>query len=82
MFWKRERDILNEELKKRNLIRRSAFIVEPAKKGQRISDCKIDFRRPGTGIRPDQFELIQDSVLLKDLDKDQMLSFSDISWKK
>ena len=76
------RDILDEELKKRNLIRRSAFIAEPAKKGQRISDCKLDFRRPGTGIRPDQLDLIKDSVLLKDLDKDQMLSLSDISWKK
>lgn len=76
------RDLLDEELVKRNLIRRSTFLVEPAKKGQRISDCKLDFRRPGTGIRPDQFELIKDSILLKDLDKDHMLCFSDILWKK
>lgn len=76
------RNLLDEELVKRNLIRRSTFLAKPAKKGQRISDCKLDFRRPGTGIRPDQFELIKDSILLKDLDKGHMLCFSDILWKK
>lgn len=76
------RQISDEELAKRNLIRRSIFLLEPAKKGQRISECKLDFRRPGTGIRPDQLEILKNCIFLEDLDKDHMLSFSDILWEK
>ena len=76
------RDMSNHELLSRNLIRRSIFLTKSAKKGQQISECEIEFRRPGTGITPDQFELIKNSTLLKDLKKGQMLNFSDISWKE
>jgi len=69
----------NEELKKRDQIRRSIFLVTPGKKGQKISDCKIDFRRPGHGISPDKLELILDCKLLRDIKKDEMLKLSDIS---
>lgn len=76
------RIISDEELKKRILIRRSIFLLEPVKKGQKVSDCKIEFRRPGFGIRPDQFDLVKNCILLKDLEKGHMLSFSDVSWKE
>ena len=42
----------SEEIKKRNALRRSVFLIEPAKKGQRLGDCKVEFRRPGFGFTP------------------------------
>ena len=71
----------NDELKKRNLLRRSAFLLEPARKGQRLADCKVEFRRPGLGIHADQFELLKDNVFIKDIESGQMVQFSDLSWK-
>ena len=73
------RKMSNEELKKRDQARRSIFLVTSGKKGQKISDCKIDFRRPGHGISPDKLELILDCKLLRDIKKDEMLKLSDIS---
>jgi len=72
------KNISDEELKKRNLLRRSIFLLEPAKKGQRISECKLDFRRPGVGIGPDKLEFVKNCVLRRDLAKDQILNYDDI----
>ena len=74
------RDMSDEELEKRNLNRRSMFLLKSAKKGQRLSNCETEFRRPGFGIRPDQFELVKNGIILKDLEAGHMLNFSDISW--
>lgn len=73
-----KREMTEEEVNKRVSLRRSAFLVEAAKKGQRLSDCKIEFRRPGFGINPDQFELISNSVLARDLESGQIINFSDL----
>ena len=71
----------NDELIKRNLLRRSAFLVGPAKKGQCLEDCKVEFRRPGLGIHADQFELLKDNVFVKDIESGQMIQFNDLLWK-
>ena len=66
------------ELKKRAENRRSLFLIEPAKKGQQIIDCKIEFKRPGFGISPDQFETIKKKKLNKDLETNYMINFNDL----
>ncbi len=71
----------SEEIKKRNALRRSAFLIEPAKKGKRLGDCKVEFRRPGFGIHSDQFEFLKNNVLVRNIDSGQMIQFSDLSWK-
>ena len=71
----------SEEIKKRNALRRSVFLIEPAKKGQRLGDCKVEFRRPGFGIHSDQFEFLKDNILVRNIDSGQMIQFSDLSWK-
>lgn len=76
------RNMPEDELKKRNFLRRSIFIMEPAKKGQKLSTCKIEFRRPGFGIQPDQFDLIKNCFLREDINQGHMLSFNDILWQK
>lgn len=72
------REMTKKEINKRVLLRRSAFLVEAAKKGQRLSDCKIEFRRPGSGINPDQFELLSNSILARDLESGQIINFTDL----
>ena len=75
------REISVEEIKKRALLRRSLYLVKSAKKGQRISECSIDFRRPGFGISPDQFDLIKNCKLKKNMDAGCMVNLRDISWE-
>ena len=45
-----------EELNKRTSIRRSVFLVEDALKGTPVKKLKIEFRRPGDGITPPEWE--------------------------
>jgi len=75
------REITDEEIKKRDLLRRSLYLVKSAKKGQRISECAIEFRRPGVGIQPDQFEKIKNCKLKKNVDAGCMVNLSDIKWE-
>ena len=77
----KRKKINNEKLKKRYALRRSIYLAEPAKKGQKLVDCKIEFRRPGYGIQPDQFETIAESTLNKNLDSGHLLSFNDLKLK-
>ena len=72
------REMTEEEINKRVSLRRSAFLLKAAKKGQRLSDCKIEFRRPGFGINPDQFEQISNSILARDLESGQIINFTDL----
>lgn len=51
-----------DEKAKRDDIRRSVFIRENAKAGQKLSECRIEFRRPGCGITPDRYEEICGAV--------------------
>ena len=69
-----------EEIKKRNSLRRSVFLTKSAKKGQLLSDCSVEFRRPGYGIHSDQFELVAKSTLKEDFEAGHMLKFTDLSW--
>jgi N,N'-diacetyllegionaminate synthase len=75
------RELHVEEKIKRSEIRRSLFLRSEEKAGKRISECDIEFRRPGFGIRPDQLELVVDGRLKYDLPKGQMVSMKDIEWK-
>ena len=75
----RSRRILHaEERKKRDAIRRSIFLAEPVKKGQKLRDVKVEFSRPGYGIGPEQYESLLDSVFAKDLNEGARLSYADL----
>ncbi|WP_424096622.1 N-acetylneuraminate synthase family protein [Moorena producens] len=69
-----------EEVVKRNRFRRSAFLKEAASAGTLLSDLKVEFRRPGDGIQPDQFEQIQKASINKDLPPGYKLQFEDCSY--
>ena len=68
----------SEQIEKRNMVRRSAFIAEDMKKGTSIRKLKIEFRRPGNGISPDEFEKLPNLVLKKDLFNNHKLTLTDL----
>ncbi len=68
-----------EEKTKRDALRRSAFLINNTIAGKSLKECEIEFRRPGFGITPDQFETISKLKLNKDLPAGHMLGIEDIS---
>jgi len=75
-----ERRIMaEEELKDRDSVRRSIFLKKPAKFGQKLKECDIEFRRPGFGIRPDQYDLLKEAVLNRDIEAGEQLQLKDLN---
>jgi N,N'-diacetyllegionaminate synthase len=75
-----DREISNKERVKRNEVRRSVYVTENVKSNTPLSEVKIEFRRPGFYIQPDEYEeLIGKSVVLKnDIKKGQPIKNEDI----
>ena len=68
------------ELRSRLVIRRSVFLISPAPAGTQVSDLLVDFKRPGYGIGPDNFETLLDCVTVQDLDAEHQLQMSDLRY--
>ena len=67
-----------EELEKRQNIRRSVFLVQNVKAGDKLKDAKVEFRRPGDGLTPDQYELMVDACFSRDIQTGTKLIASDL----
>lgn len=67
-----------QENQHRQKYRRSIFLREDARAGQKLGDVQVDFRRPGYGIGPDEYEGLMALPLKTDLPKGHMLSFNDL----
>jgi sialic acid synthase SpsE len=74
------RIMTSEEVEKRDQIRRSVFLKSDVKAGQKLDECDIEFRRPGFGITPDQYEKISSGVIKTDLLAGKMLTMNDIAF--
>lgn len=68
-----------EEKKKKYTYRRSIFLAQPVKKGQRLREVKVEFRRPGFGIGPDQYDQLLDHQFTADLPAEHRLGWHDIA---
>ena len=69
-----------DEREKRNAVRRSVFVRTDAKAGQTLSECDVEFRRPGYGIPPDRYEELQELALYRDVAAGHMLTMKDLQW--
>lgn len=67
-FGTRRRILHKEELQKRLRVRRSLHVKDSVKAGQRLSDVAVEFRRPGFGIAPDQYEALLDACFTRALE--------------
>ena len=67
------RHMTRVEKDKRMNHRRSVYLKSPVKKGQRLCETEVDFRRPGFGIGPDTYEEIREYTFQCDLPADHLL---------
>ena len=67
-----------EELQKRQRIRRSVYLKHAVRKGQKLADAVVEFRRPGFGIGPDRYEELLECTLAHDLPAGHCLAMDDL----
>ena len=67
-----------EEREKRKNVRRSAYLKYSVTKGSRLSLEGVEFRRPGYGIAPNEFESLIGLKYAQDLEAGHRLSFADL----
>jgi len=72
------KDISQEELENRFKFRKSVVVNKDLTKNNIIKKEDIIFKRPGTGIRADQFKYIIGRKINKDIKKDTTLYWDDI----
>lgn len=73
------RRILHEaERTRRMAIRRSTFLTAPAKAGDALKEAKVQFRRPGYGLGPDEYEALPDAKFRRDLPAGHLVTRSDL----
>jgi N,N'-diacetyllegionaminate synthase len=74
-----ERIVGEAELEKRKTFRRRMVARRPMKKGDRLRPEDVDFKRPGTGICPDELPYVTGRVLLRDVTPDDELEWKDFA---
>lgn len=74
-----ERIMTKEEDEKRRQVRRSVFLTEAVSRGKKLGETGVEFKRPGTGLGPDEYESMLDAVFADDLPQGRMLTKADLA---
>jgi N,N'-diacetyllegionaminate synthase len=74
----RERILGKAELESRKAFRRRAVARRPLKRGGRLTAEDLEFKRPGTGIGPDEAAFAVGRVLARDIEAEEELEWSDL----
>jgi len=72
------RTVNEAEMEKRKAFRRRLVVKRAMRKGERLQLEDIDFKRPGTGIHPDELTYVVDRPLARDVASGDELEWSDI----
>jgi sialic acid synthase SpsE len=67
------------ELERRKLIRRSAFLRVDRRRGEAVTAVDIEYRRPGTGLWPADFDRFAGRAAVRDLAAGTMLRAEDFA---
>jgi N,N'-diacetyllegionaminate synthase len=67
-----------DELTKRQRVRRSIYLRNGARAGQTLREVSVEFRRPGFGIGPDRYDELLDAQLAHDLPAGHLLGLGDL----
>lgn len=73
------RILCQAEKEKRLNVRRSVYLKESVKKGQKFGGAIVEFRRPGFGISPDVYESFVEYRFLADLSAGHMVRLGDLT---
>lgn len=77
------RRILHEqELMRRIKVRRSLYVKENVLPGRRLDEIAVEFRRPGDGIGPDQYEALKRYAFRNALNAGSRVSLDDLTLTK
>lgn len=68
----------DEERRRRTRIRRSAFLDQDVRAGERLGSARVVFRRPGDGLAPDIYERLADARFARDLASGAKLHLADL----
>ncbi|MCM3874391.1 MAG: N-acetylneuraminate synthase family protein [Pyrinomonadaceae bacterium] len=71
------RAVNESQLAKRKVFRRRMVAIRSLKKGESLTPNDIDFKRPGSGIRPDELEYVVGRPLLRDLQSEDEIEWAD-----
>lgn len=77
----RRRIMTPEERQKAKMIRRSIFLLQDVKPGQKLRDVQIEFRRPGTGIPPSQYDDLLDYEFVREFKSGYQLQPGDLAYQ-
>lgn len=66
------------EEEKKLKFRRSIVVNRNIKNGEMINKDDVLFKRPGTGIRPDELKYILNRKVNRDIDKDEVINWKDL----
>ena len=76
------RRILHAEEEGRRLkVRRSAYLEEDVRAGQRLDAARVVFRRPGDGIGPDVYERLGGACFARDLPRGSRIALRDLAYE-
>jgi N-acetylneuraminate synthase len=73
------RHLVPEELEKRKVFRRRMVAVRPLRRGDRLDAADVDFKRPGTGIQPDELGYVVGRALTRDVAAEEELEWADLA---
>ncbi|MBA7553781.1 N,N'-diacetyllegionaminic acid synthase [subsurface metagenome] len=73
-----KKELTSQELEKRLKFRRSLVMAKDKKKGDILRREDIVFKRPGTGLRPDELNRVIGKVLRRDINIDMTIFKSDL----
>jgi len=72
------RVISAKEKKQRESFRRSVVTKRNIKEGEILQKTDLNFKRPGTGIRPDEVKYILGRKVNKDVNEDELIKWEDL----
>jgi N-acetylneuraminate synthase len=73
------RALTPDQFAKRRVFRRRLVLTRSLKAGERLSLADLDFKRPGTGINPDEVEYVVGRALNRDVECEQELDWVDLN---
>ena len=77
-FGNRRRILHADERQSRLKVRRSVYLKQDVRQGDRLTEELVEFRRPGIGMSPDRFESVVGQRFAKDLTADHLVLANDL----
>lgn len=74
-----KRVVSDAEVDKRKVFRRRMVARRAMQKGERLTAADVEFKRPGTGIQPDELDYVVGRPLSRDVGLDEELEWADLA---